>query len=82
MKKTKRSNKKEPKPILYNHIKISDIDNIQMLISIKGKDYILAPKKGQEKEAEIGMEISLQLALDNHVIVATSIQELEKLLKK
>jgi hypothetical protein len=67
----------EPKSVLF-----SDIENIQMLVTVKGKSHLLVSKPNFETQSKIDMECALRLALDSHVIMDPSIDELEKMLKE
>lgn len=66
----------KPKAVLF-----SDIEDIRMLIIVKGKAHLLISKPGFESQAKVDMETSLRLALDSHIVMDPSIDELEKELR-
>ena len=66
----------EPKSILF-----SDIENIQMLVTVKGKSHLLVSKHNFEAQSKVDMQCALRLALDSHIIMDPSIDELEEKLK-
>ena len=71
---------KKPKPKKESELKaiqFSDIEDIQMLVTVKGKTHILVAKPDQENDAEIAMDIALKLALDHHQIMDPSIDEIK-----
>lgn len=74
--KKQKAKSEKPKAVLF-----SDIENIQMLITVKGKSHLLVSKLNFEAQSKVDMECALRLALDSHIIMDPSIDEFKELLK-
>ena len=56
-----------------NTITFSEIENIQMLVIVKGKSHLLVPKLDFKSQSKLDMECALRLVLDSHIIMDPSI---------
>lgn len=73
---------KNPKEADINTITFSEIEDIQMLVTVKGKSHFLIEKPDMQSQAKVDMETALRLALDSHIIMDPSIDELREKLKE
>jgi len=64
-----------------NAINLSEIENIELMFTYKGKLYVLMPKPDSKNDARICMETALRLALDKHSateVLDADIEDLKK----
>jgi len=52
-----------------------EIEKVDVKVTIKGKDYALAPKPGREKNAEINRHVAVYMLLDEHIVAYPSIDD-------
>lgn len=72
----------KPKEADIRSISFSEIEDIQMLVTVKGNTHLLMAKPNFESQAKVDMETALRLALDSHIIMDPSIDELREKLKE
>lgn len=74
--------KEDISPEELKNLDFSDIEDIVVSITIKGKSYAIRAKKGHEDKAKIDRCTALYYMLDNHKIALPSIDETLNSLKE
>lgn len=53
----------------------ADIEDIYVIVKIKGKSYAIMPKNGRDKDAELNRRTAIYFMFDEHYVALPSIDE-------
>ena len=63
-------------------ISVSEVTDIEIIVTIKGKKHCIEPKDNEEKDSFLNKMIALRLALDSHRINPVSRDDMREFVNK